>query len=312
MLGEILFPAIQPWLVDLGFLQLRWYGLMFVVGFFVGQAILVRLARAKFLPVTDKQAADLVLWLVLGVLLGGRIGYCVFYRPDLLTDPLQLVRVWEGGLSFHGGLIGVCLTFLWFARRHKVSAWRVGDCCALAVTPGIFAVRCANFVNGELYGRIASAAVPWAMRFPTDPEAQRLLRVPPGASMHERELLILKAYGDGTWERIRPQVPLRHPSQVYEALGEGVLLGLFLLVLYRATRSRPLGPGAYGGAFVAAYGAVRFFLEYFRQPDSQFASPTNPLGTVFVGMSMGQVLCAGMIVLGGAILVRGLRQGRAP
>jgi phosphatidylglycerol:prolipoprotein diacylglycerol transferase len=309
-MAEILFPGWDPVLLDLGFLQLRWYGLMYVAGFLIGQRILLRLARARFLPLTERQVDSLIVWLVLGVILGGRLGFATFYSPELWADPLKLIRIWEGGLAFHGGLLGVCVAFVLFARKHGVAPLRLGDGLALAVTPGIFAVRLANFLNGELYGRVATGALPWGIRFPTDPAALEMLAVPKDATMRERELLVLRAYEDGTWSRIRDAVPLRHPSQLYEALAEGLLLGLALLLVYRATRRRPFGPGAYGGLFLIGYGLARFVVEWFRQPDAQFRAPGNELGTVWLGLSMGQLLCLGMSAIGAAVLLVGLRQPR--
>lgn len=311
-MAEILFPGWDPVLLDLGFLQLRWYGLMYVVGFLAGQTILVRLVRARFLPLTERQVGDLIFWLVLGVVLGGRLGYATFYRPELWLDPLALVRIWDGGLSFHGGLIGVCTVFALYARHVRMPVLRLGDGLALAVTPGIFAVRIANFLNGELYGRVTDASVPWAIRFPTDPKALAVLKLSEGMPMRERELAVLRAYEDGTWEHVRGAVPLRHPSQLYEAITEGLLLGLLLWIVWRATRARPFAPGFYGGLFLAGYGTGRFVVEWFRQPDAQFATAENPLGTVFLGLSMGQMLCLGMIVAGLVLLGHAARQPRVP
>lgn len=300
MIGEVAFPAWDPVLLRLGPLQIRWYGLMYVVGFLVGQWILVRLARARFFPLPEKRAGDLIFWLLFGVLLGGRLGYVAFYHPEYVRDPLQLIAIWEGGLSFHGGLIGVFLVMLLFARKHRVSPWRVSDCLALAVTPGIFAVRLSNFINGELYGRTTDASVPWAMRFPTEPRALELMGIPE-TTMRERELQMLAAIASGKWDTVKAQVPLRHPSQLYEALGEGVILGLLLLAVYLATRARPLGRGVFGGLFLLGYGAVRFVVEFFREPDAH-------LGFVMGPFSRGQQLCFLMIVAGGALIAYGWRR----
>ena len=307
-MGEILFPAFDPVLLDLpGPLDIRWYGLMYVVAFFAGQLILARLCRRGFLPMTEAQVGDLIFWLVLGVLLGGRTGYALFYEQHLL-HPLEFVQVWKGGLSFHGGLLGVMLTIVLFSRRFRVGGWRLSDALALAVTPGIFAVRIANFVNGELFGRVTDASVPWAMRFPTDETAMRLLRTT-HLDIRSRELKTLEALRDGSWQQIKEQVPLRHPSQIYEALGEGLLVGACLWFLYRATRHSPLGRGVYGGLFLGAYGVVRFGLEFFRQPDKQFVTAENPLGTVLGPLSMGQVLCVAMVAIG--VAIAWLRRGKA-
>ncbi len=306
-MGEILFPCWSPVLLELGPLQIRWYSLGYIIGFVVAHWILVRLARARLFPLPAVRAGDLVFWLVLGVMLGGRIGYCLFYRPELLAS-WRVIAVWEGGLSFHGGLLGVILATLLFARRHRVPALRLLDCLALAVTPGIFAVRCANFINGELYGRVTDASVPWAMRFPTDPVASRLLGIG-GEGMRDREAQLRAAIDNGQWAEVMDQVPLRHPSQLYEALGEGLLLGLVLLGVYLWTKRKPLGIGMYGALFMFGYGLFRFLIEDYRQPDEQFRDADDPLGTVWLGLTMGQVLCLSMMLVGVVIVAVRAGQG---
>ena len=318
------FPAWDPVLFDFpGPLDIRWYGLMYVFGFLVGQQILVRLARAGFLPVDPKIAPDLVFYCVIGVMLGGRTGYALFYdTTHQLILPWNFVQVWRGGLSFHGGLGGVAVALWFFARKHKVSWGRVADACCLAVTPGIFAVRFANFINGELYGRECPAGTPGAMQFPTDPAAERLLGLSPDWQMRDRELCIQVAYKHRTWEsvqgqlsdaekdwshvkenldweRVRHGVPFRHPSQLYEGLGEGLVLGIVLFVIYRLTRHQPWQQGRYSIVFLLGYAVVRWSLENVRQPDSQFQNN----GVVFLGMTMGQTLSTAMVVGAGLMLV---------
>jgi phosphatidylglycerol:prolipoprotein diacylglycerol transferase len=259
-----------------------------------------------------EKVGDLIFALILGVILGGRLGYCLFYKPEIFLQPLQVFQIWEGGLSFHGGLLGVVVAFLYFAKKHGVPGWRLCDSMALAVCPGIFAVRMANFINGELYGRIIREGdwnPPWAMRFPTDPIAQRLLPFTANMTKRDQELLVLKSYEDGTWAAIESQVPLRHPSQIYEGVAEGLILGLILLIAYRLMRGRA-GAGVYGGIFLIGYGVMRFFIEYFRQPDDHFQKDSDGLGTVFMGFSMGQVLCFGMVAIGLWMAIG--RRGKVP
>ena len=325
------FPGWDPVLFDIPGLPIdvRWYGLMYVVGFVAAQWILVRLARAGFFPVTPEAAGDLIFYCVFGVMLGGRVGYALFYQQDLL-NPLQFVQVWKGGLAFHGGLAGVAVALWLFCRKHRVGWLRTADACALAVTPGIFAVRIANFVNGELYGRVTEKGTAMAMQFPTDPAALRLLGISEHWSMRTRELCIQVAYGHRdfadvkpmldqvddlgrpidwsavapqlVWDRVQgltdvggtPIVPYRHPSQLYEAFGEGLLLGLCLLVCYLLTRRRPWRPGRYAVLFLVGYAVVRASLELVRQPDAW-------LGEVFLGLTMGQILSAGLVV--GAVAI---------
>jgi len=328
------FPAWDPVLFDIPGLDIdiRWYGLMYVVGFVVGQWILVRLARSGFFPVRPELAPDLIFYCVFGVMLGGRVGYALIYDRTLL-NPLLFVQVWKGGLAFHGGLAGVGVAVWLFCRRHRVAWLRVVDACALAVTPGILAVRIANFINGELYGRVTSKDTPFAMQFPTDPVAKRLLGLQQGWTMRDRELCIQVAYGKRTfadvqpllspvddaghkvdwdaiaggldWSRVsslsngngEPLVPYRHPSQIYEGLCEGLLLGLALLAVYRATRQQPLRPGTYAVIFLLGYAIARGSLEFLRQPDEQ-------IGFLWFGATMGQVLSAGLVVVAIAILWR--------
>ena len=310
---ELPFPWIDPVAIELpGPLALRWYGLMYLVGFAAGYLVLQRLAREGFLRLNPHAVGDLIFALFLGVFLGGRIGYVLFYDlPATLQHPLEILRVWEGGMSFHGGLLGVLIAAAWFARRRGVPYLNLGDALALGMPFGIVAVRLANFVNGELYGRVAPADVPWAVRFPTDPAALRLLGAA-GLPMRAREERIEAAYESGVWNAVRDQVPLRHPSQLYEALAEGVLLGLILWGVFAVARRRSLRlpDGTYGAVFLLGYGAFRTVIELFRQPDAQFRGPGDPLGTVLGPLTMGQTLSALMILAGMLLLADAWRRDR--
>lgn len=323
-MNEWRFPAWDPVMIPLWDpIHLRWYGFMFLLAFVAGQAILKRLARVRLLPIDEDKVYDLIVWLVVGVLAGGRLGYSLFYSPDLWRDPLELFKLWRGGLAFHGGLIGVSVAFILFARKYRVDPWRLTDGGAMAVPPGIAFVRFANFINGELFGRVVTGqGPPWAMRFPTDDKALELLGIAGWANKRLQELAIRKSvHGPWAgmpkeldnvpaWDTIKDRVPLRHPSQLYEMLGEGVLMGLLMFVVWRLTRARPLGAGVYGGIFLVGYGCVRFGLEWFRQPDRQFEKTPGELGTVLLGLSMGQVLCSAMILVGVLIVV--LRWNKRP
>lgn len=331
------FPAWDPVLLDLpGPIDLRWYGLTYILGFIVAQWIVTRLARGRFLPVDPEKVGDLMVALLLGVIIGGRVGYAVFYDQGLV-DPVRILTLWEGGMSFHGGLLGVFAAFTWWSLKNDVPWLRLGDAAALCVTPGILFVRTSNFINGELYGRITDKGTTGAMQFPTDPEAIQTLGLQGvgEADMRSKELAIQVAYGhrdwsdvsdrltqtysDGApipWDSIRTRldwnvasetVPFRHPSQLYEGLSEGLLLGIVLFALFKLLSRRPLGPGGYGGIFLLGYGVARFLLENVRQPDSQFTSADDPVGTVFMGLTMGQTLSAGMIAAGLYFTWRGLR-----
>lgn len=306
---EIPYPFIDPVALDFpGPLDVRWYGLGYMVAFGVGYLILRRLAKAGFMKIDPDSVGDLIFALVLGVILGGRIGYILFYDfPKFAQNPLSIVRIWEGGLAFHGGMIGAITAGWWFARKQKAPFLNVGDSLALGVCPGIFAVRVANFINGELFGRVAGPDVPWAMRFPTDPVATQLLGGAGATSLREREMVVERAYESGMWDTVRAQVPLRHPSQLYEAIGEGLLLGLVLWGVYRwsARRGHPLAPGAFGGVFMLGYGVIRSLVELFRQPDAQFTGAGDSLGTVLGPLTMGQTLSMGMILVGIFLIARG-------
>jgi phosphatidylglycerol:prolipoprotein diacylglycerol transferase len=309
---EIPYPHIDPVALDLpGPLDVRWYGLGYLLGFGAGYLVLRALARRGFLRLDPAAVGDLLFALIVGVIVGGRIGYVLFYEAaDFAAHPLKILQIWQGGLSFHGGLIGAVAAGAWFARRHHIGWLNVGDALALGAGPGIFAVRVANFINGELYGRVASASVPWAMRFPTDPAAVGAI----GAAhlpLRERERATQQMYDSGEWARIAPHVPLRHPSQLYEALGEGALTALVVWCVYLWNRRRGVrwGDGAYGGVFLVCYGVVRTFLELFRQPDAQFQNAGDPLGTVLGPLTMGQVLSLGLVIAGLVLLARGIRSG---
>ena len=311
---EIPYPRLDPVALDLpGPLDVRWYGLGYLVAFAAGYFVLRKLARDGFLRMDPDAVGDLVFALMIGTILGGRLGYILFYDfADFAANPARIIRIWEGGLSFHGGLVGVLLAGWWFARSRGIPFLNLGDGLALGVVFGIFAVRIANFINGELYGRVASPEVPWAMRFPTDPAALQALGAE-GAGMRERELMIEAAYDTGVWERVSQQVPLRHPSQLYEAALEGLLLGIVLWTVYAWTKRRNivLPHGTIGGIFLLGYGLFRSVVELFRQPDTQFRGPDDPLGTVLGPLTMGQTLSALMIAVGVYLLVRGFTRLRA-
>ncbi|GIX16046.1 MAG: prolipoprotein diacylglyceryl transferase [Rhodothalassiaceae bacterium] len=256
----ISYPQIDPVLVRIGPLAIRWYALAYLAGLLFGWWALRRMVKPAGLPVSPEQVDDHLLLATLGVVLGGRLGYVLFYYPSLyLADPVEIIRLWDGGMSFHGGLIGVVLATYWWTRRVRVPFFAFADLVATVAPLGLFLGRIANFINGELWGRPAD--VPWAMVFPRDP-----LGLP------------------------------RHPSQLYEAALEGLVLFAVLQFLFwkrPAVRGRP---GMLSGLFLTGYGVARFFVEFFREPDGF-------LGFVLGPFSMGQVLSSGMIVAGLAILL---------
>ncbi len=302
LFAELVFPGWNPVALQLGPLAIRWYGIAYLTGFLLAGALLDKMVRDRFLPLTAAAVSDLIGWLVLGVLLGGRLGYAVFYDPGMLARPVELVRVWQGGLSFHGGLAGVLIASLWFARRRRIPWRRLADALALAAPAGILLVRCANFLNGELYGRVAPAWLPWGMRFPTDPAAEALLPALGRAGPLNWHAAYVAARASGAWAEIAPQVPLRHPSQLYEAALEGLVTGVVLWLVYRRRRDTLRG-GTLAALFLVLYAAARVLIEFTRQPDAQFVTAAHPLGTVLGPFSMGQVLSV-FLALGGIVMLR--------
>ena len=264
------YPRISPELVRIGPFALRWYAVMYIVGYAVGIAIAKRRVRRGTVPFDESVIDALVGYLIVGMLLGARVVYVLVYDPaHYAADPLDALAVWHGGLSFHGAVLGMTTACIVFAIRRHIPFWPLADTLALAGTPGLFFGRIGNFINGELYGRPTS--VPWAMIFPTDPKG----------------------------------IP-RHPSQLYEGLCEGVLLFLVLRWLERvSTRRGWYRPGLLAGAFLIGYGAIRFSLEFTREPDPQ-------LGFVAGPFSMGQLLSSLMIIVGATLIVAIARGPASP
>lgn len=309
-LVEIGYHFIDPVAVPLpGPVDIRWYGLGYVFAFTVGYFLLQYFSRIGFLKLDYEAISDLLFGLILGTILGARIGYILFYDfSSFAANPSRIFRIWEGGLSFHGGLAGVIISSAWYVRKFKISLVHLLDSLSLVVPFGIFAVRITNLINGELYGRITTAAVPWAIRFPTDPTALRLMGIDRVYGIRERELAILEAHDSGVWAAIRDQVPLRHPSQIYESLSEGLLLGLILWTVFLIARRKGwrLPRGLLAGIFLTGYGIFRSTVELYRQPDVQFRDANDSLGTVLGPLTMGQTLSLVVIAAGLYLLVRAL------
>ncbi|WP_341233974.1 prolipoprotein diacylglyceryl transferase [uncultured Sulfitobacter sp.] len=286
------FPNISPEIFSISLFgmtfALRWYALAYIAGILIGWRIVVRTVNhpeywKDATPVmTKERVEDLLFWVILGVILGGRLGYVLFYQPAYyLQNPFQILRIWEGGMSFHGGAIGVIVALLAFTSRHGLNKISTGDMVALGLAPGLLLGRLANFINAELWGRPTD--LPWGVPFPTV------------AAQDCPDVLGICA---------------RHPSQLYEALLEGLILGA--LLLYMAWRRGALkSPGLIGGTFLAGYGIARFMVEFVRQPDAQFITPGNPLGLAWeiggYGLTMGQILCLPMIAVGVFFIMRARR-----
>ena len=302
MQAVISFPELSPELFSVSLFgmefALRWYALAYIAGLLLGWRLIVALVRHSTLwpadtpPMKPAQVEELLTWVILGVVLGGRLGFVLFYRPGYyLANPAEILAVWQGGMSFHGGLLGVVIAVWLFTGRHAIPRLSAADALAVAAPPGLLFGRIANFINGELWGRPSEA--PWAMKFPTMCAAPELQ----GCTVA------------GEWFYYGDELA-RHPSQLYEAALEGLVLGL--LLLWMATRRGALKrPGLIAGTFFAGYGIARFIVEYFREADAQFVTPDNPIGFVIgegtVGVTMGQLLSLPMVLLGFALVAFALR-----
>ncbi|WAC49090.1 prolipoprotein diacylglyceryl transferase [Asticcacaulis sp. SL142] len=275
----LVLPDFDPVLLQIGPVAIRWYALAYVGGVLFGWMYAARLLKKEVLwphdraPITREQLEDLILWLFVGIILGGRIGYILFYDlGPVLANPIQALKVWEGGMSFHGGITGVAVAGILFARKYKLNAYSVGDLLACAAPIGLFLGRVANFINAELWGRATDA--PWGMVF---------------CNKH-----VLEAYG------YCPAGPLpRHPSQLYEAVLEGLVLfavAFVLAYIYKQLKR----PGLIMGVFVAGYGIFRTIVEMFREPDEQMLPFFKNV------ITMGQSLSLIMVIIGGWLIWRAL------
>ena len=261
MSGPIPFPDFDPVALAIGPIVIRWYALAFITGLLAGWGYILWLLRRPPTTLTGQQVGDFFSWAIVGVIMGGRLGFVSFYQAGyFLENPLQIFAVWNGGMSFHGGLIGVVAAVYLYARRLNIHVLSLADLVAAAAPIGLFLGRLANFINGELYGRATD--VPWAFVFPTGGELGR------------------------------------HPSQLYEAGLEGLLLFVILLVMARLTTAR-LRPGLIAGVFLAGYGLARMFVELFRQPDTYVGDG----GFLAWGITMGQVLSAPIAIAGLGFIV---------
>ena len=293
MIAVIPFPDISPEVFSISAFgmefALRWYALAYMVGIGLGWFLartalgMPRLWPADQPPMTRGQLEDLMTWIIVGIILGGRLGFVLFYQPGYyLSHPAEILMIWQGGMAFHGGFLGVALAWWVFCARNGIPRMQAADMMALATPVGIMLGRIANFINAELWGRPTDA--PWGVIFPVQ------------GALCEGEPCA------------------RHPSQLYEAGLEGMLLGLLLIVLafgFGALRK----PGLITGLFVAGYGAARFIVEFFRLADAQYITPDNPYGHVLrltetVGITMGQMLSLPMVLAGLIIIAIGRRQWR--
>jgi phosphatidylglycerol---prolipoprotein diacylglyceryl transferase len=259
------YPAINPILIHIGPLAIRWYALAYIVGILVGWVYARKIIASERLwggpaPLTVIDFDDFIIWITLGIILGGRIGYVLFYNlPLFAAHPLQIFELWNGGMSFHGGFLGCMVAIISFALKRKIPIFSLGDVTTAVAPIGLFLGRIANFINGELWGRPTD--VPWAMIFPKG-----------------------------------GPIP-RHPSQLYEAALEGIVLFVVLNMLVRLGALKR--PGVVTGSFALGYGIARITCEFFREPDPQ-------LGFLWGGLTMGMLLCIPLMLAGIAILAYAL------
>lgn len=269
----IIHPQFDPVLISIGPLAIRWYALSYIVGFILFTILGRRRIAQGNSVFTKEMLDDFLTWGILGVILGGRIGYVLFYKfSDYLANPLDIFKVWEGGMSFHGGFLGVVVAMWLFGRKHNISILKLMDSVAPLVPLGLASGRIGNFINGELWGRVTELNAFWAMGFPQAryEDAEAAAHNPLWAEW-------LQQYG---------MLP-RHPSQLYQFALEGICL--FVIVWIFSKKPRPAGQTA--ALFLGGYGLFRFIAEFARQPDDY-------LGLLTLGLSMGQWLSVPMIVLG--------------
>ena len=249
----LVHPLIDPVIVSFGYLQIRWYSLAYILGFLIGIYIIKKINNKHTNPLKNKLIDDFFVWSVIGVIVGGRLGYIIFYQTNtIINNPISIFFIWQGGMSFHGGLIGIILSILIYSKYREVNFFQLSDLVSLVAPIGIFLGRLANFINVELYGRTTKFS--FAMIYPN------IDTIP------------------------------RHPSQLYEAFFEGIVLFLILYILGNPT-SKKHKFGLTTSYFLIFYGLFRLFLEFLREPDAN-------LGLFYNFFTMGQLLCIPMILIG--------------
>jgi len=255
----LIHPSIDPVIVSFGTLQIRWYGLAYVISFLIGIYFIKQINQHYQKKIENKKIDDFFIWAIIGVILGGRIGYILFYQSSsIFTDPLNILYIWKGGMSFHGGLIGITLAALLFSEKYSVNFFQLSDLVSCVAPIGLFLGRLANFINVELYGRVTD--FPFAM--------------------------------------IYPSIDLfpRHPSQLYEAFFEGIIL-FIILIYYNKKNYNKNNFGLVTSLFFILYGVVRILIEFLREPDEH-------IGLFLNFFSMGQLLCIPLIIIGVGIYIK--------
>ena len=249
----LIHPSIDPVIVSFGVIQIRWYGIAYVLGFLLGIYLIKQINQGYQKRIINKQIDDFFIWSVVGVILGGRIGYVLFYQTaTILTDPINILFIWKGGMSFHGGLIGIIISIFLFSKKYSIDFFQLSDLVSSVAPVGLFFGRLANFINVELYGRVTD--FPLAMIYPSIDQAPR------------------------------------HPSQLYEAFFEGVVL----FIILRHCNKKNYSQNNFGfitSLFLILYGIFRFFIEFLREPDAH-------IGLIFNSFTMGQLLSVPFVIIG--------------
>ena len=246
-------PSIDPVILSMGIFDIRWYSLAYIAGFIIGSIIIKYLNKKLLNILSNKQIDSFFIWSILGVIIGGRVGYVLFYQTSyLFINPIYILKIWTGGMSFHGGLIGIIISMYLFCKKNNIQFFYLADLVSIVAPIGLFFGRIANFINNELYGKITN--FPFAM--------------------------------------IYPEIDLqpRHPSQLYEAFLEGIILFIILLTYFNKTKSDPT-IGKISGLFLILYATFRILIEFLREPDSH-------IGLIFNIASMGQILSIPLIIIG--------------
>jgi phosphatidylglycerol:prolipoprotein diacylglycerol transferase len=294
MTHVLLFPQFDPVIVQIGPLSIRWYALAYITALVVGWRLVRRFVRLAPVVATPLQVDDFLTWATLGVVLGGRLGYVLFYQPSVyFAHPALILAVWEGGMSFHGGMLGVAIAIIVFCRRNAIPLFGFADRIAIVAPIGLGLGRCANFINGELWGRPAPLWWPGAMVFPYATPAAH----PSMATYDALKQTVCSGL-------LPAQCVPRYPSELYEALLEGVILFAVMFVLSRRESLRERF-GLLTGVFLAGYAVARITAECFREPDSF-------LGFLSFGTTMGQILSIPMLLAGLWLIIRARPARRAP
>ena len=255
----LIHPSIDPVIVSFGVIQIRWYGIAYVLGFLLGIYLIKQINRGYQKKIKNKQIDDFFIWSVIGVILGGRIGYVLFYQTaTILTDPINILFIWKGGMSFHGGLIGIIISIFLFSKKYSIDFFQLSDLVSSVAPIGLFFGRLANFINVELYGRVTD--FPLAMIYPSIDQAPR------------------------------------HPSQLYEAFFEGVVLFIILKFCNKKNYSQN-NFGFITSLFLILYGIFRFLIEFLREPDAH-------IGLIFNSITMGQLLSVPLVIIGVGIYLK--------